>query len=163
MANLFRECESLTQSLAKRHGIELVYDCVEPPLQVRADYTRLKQIVLNLVSNAVKYNRPKGRAGVSCKLLDSRQVRITVMDTGVGIKSEDLGELFKPFSRLGVEGSNIEGTGIGLLITKQLVELINGTLGLESTPGQGSTFWIDLPGQAVGKGASDVREPGSKD
>ena len=110
----------------------------------RADKTRLKQALLNLLSNAVKYNRHAGVVEVLCTV-DADTMRISVTDTGHGIPSERLQELFEPFNRLDAEGSDIEGTGIGLVITKQLVEMMGGTLGVESIPGEGCTFWIVMP------------------
>ena len=112
---------------------------------VRADYTRLKQVLINLLSNACKYNKPGGQVNIECKNVDDNQIRIMVSDSGKGIPEEKLNELYKPFNRLGAETSDIEGSGIGLVVTKQLVELMGGTVGVESKVGHGSTFWLELP------------------
>jgi CheY-like chemotaxis protein len=112
---------------------------------VFADRQRLQQILLNLLSNGVKYNRVGGTVAVSCEMRGATQLRIKVADTGYGISQEQLGHLFTPFERLGAERSEIEGTGIGLALSRQLAEAMGGTLDIESTVGQGSTFWVELP------------------
>jgi len=111
---------------------------------VRADYARLKQVLLNLLSNAVKYNREKGLITLDCEITDMQRLRICVTDTGEGVSVEDITKLFSPFERLDA-GSDIEGTGMGLVITKFLVELMGGVIGIESKKDEGSTFWIELP------------------
>jgi signal transduction histidine kinase len=111
---------------------------------VTADRQRLRQVLLNLISNAIKYNRPAGSVTVSCEGSDGR-ARILVSDTGVGIPSQRMEQLFAPFERLGAEHSTVEGTGLGLAVAKRLVEEMEGTLGVESVPGEGSTFWVELP------------------
>ena len=112
---------------------------------VQADHTRLKQVLVNLMSNAVKYNRVGGRITVSAAMAGPDRIRISVADTGAGIAPDRLGELFTPFNRLGAEGTDIEGTGIGLVICKRLSEAMNGRIGVDSASGAGSTFWIELP------------------
>jgi CheY-like chemotaxis protein len=112
---------------------------------VHADRQRLKQVLLNLVANAVKYNRQGGRARVGCATGPDDQVRITVEDSGVGIAAEKLGRLFTPFDRLGAEQTGIEGTGLGLALSKSLAEAMGGTIQVASTVGVGSTFAIELP------------------
>jgi len=144
MANLLPECYSLTRPIAERFGIELSFDEIEN-LFVIADYTRLKQVIINLVSNAIKYNRKNGTVSVEIQITDDAAVRVSVRDTGNGIPEDMREELFEPFKRLGAEKSNIEGTGIGLMITSQLVEMMGGRLGLESEVGVGSVFWVDMP------------------
>jgi signal transduction histidine kinase/CheY-like chemotaxis protein len=122
---------------------------LDSQLCVRADSTRLKQVLLNLLSNAVKYNQPGGKVTLDCKSIPDNKVRISLTDTGRGIPEEKLKSLFQPFNRLGAEATEIEGTGIGLTITKHLVELMAGSLTVESTLGQGSCFSFELP---MGKG-----------
>lgn len=111
---------------------------------VDADPMRLKQVLVNLLSNAVKYNSDNGIVTVSCESVDDGLIRISVTDTGPGIAEDLLPLLFKPFERLGVEHSDIEGTGIGLAVTNRLVKLMGGTIGVRSHPGQGSTFWVEF-------------------
>jgi PAS domain S-box-containing protein len=112
---------------------------------VLADSQRLQQVLLNLVSNGIKYNRDGGSVTIACRAAGEGRRRISVTDTGSGIPAEHQSRLFRPFERLGVETAGVEGTGLGLALTKGLVLAMAGTIGLESTPGQGSTFWIELP------------------
>ncbi|MBW8758441.1 MAG: response regulator [Burkholderiales bacterium] len=137
------ECHALTRTASAQRGIRLVFPS-ETAMVVNADRTRLKQVLLNLLSNAVKYNREHGAVLVECTVGDQGKVRIAVQDTGVGLTPEQLRGLFQPFNRLGRDKSGIEGSGIGLALTKRLVELMGGMIGVHSTPGTGSTFWIDL-------------------
>ncbi len=116
-----------------------------PDLWLRADPRRLKQVLLNLLSNAVKYNRERGRIAVGAQLRAPGRVRLSISDEGPGIPADRLGELFQPFNRLGAESGEVEGTGIGLTITRQLIELMGGSVGVDSPAGQGATFWIELP------------------
>lgn len=111
---------------------------------VRADQQRLRQVLLNLLSNAVKYNEPGGSIAIRCTELHGRRLRISVTDTGRGLSQDQVDRLFSPFERLGAEESGIQGTGLGLALSKRLVEAMNGTIGLETEPGIGSTFWIEL-------------------
>lgn len=113
-------------------------------LWARADQQRLRQILLNLLSNAVKYNDPGGSIAVRCRAVDDRRLRISVADTGRGLSQDQIDRLFSPFERLGAEGSEVEGTGLGLALTKRLVEAMHGSIGLETVLGVGSTFWIEL-------------------
>lgn len=113
---------------------------------LHADRVRLKQVILNLISNAVKYNRQGGKVRVEARESEvPGYLRIVVTDSGIGIAEDKMGELFQPFNRLDAAKSGIEGTGIGLSITRQIVELMGGTVGAESEPGVGSTFWFELP------------------
>ena len=140
------ECYSLVQVLMVENEITL--RPVDPACQnllVRADRKRLKQILLNLLSNAAKYNQVGGSVTVKCLPGNNNRVRISVTDTGQGIAPEHHEKLFEPFNRLEAENSDIVGTGIGLVITRQLVELMGGEMGVESSLGKGSTFWIELP------------------
>jgi signal transduction histidine kinase/ActR/RegA family two-component response regulator len=137
------ECESMVAPLAGDRGIRLLFPsgCTA---HVTADRTRLKQILLNLLSNAIKYNREAGAVVVDCSQSGPNLVRVSVQDTGMGLKPEQVKQLFQPFNRLGQESSAEEGTGIGLVVTKRLVELMGGTIGVTSSQGVGSMFWIEL-------------------
>ncbi|MCW9002238.1 MAG: PAS domain S-box protein, partial [Rhodospirillales bacterium] len=143
---VFDECLSFIGSMAGKKGIS-INDAVsgtDIPV-VRCDRTRFKQVILNFLSNAVKYNRDGGSLTLSVNQDDDATLMISVSDTGFGIPEDKQADVFQPFSRLGAEATDIEGTGIGLTITKQLVELMGGTIGFESVVDQGSTFWIRLP------------------
>jgi PAS domain S-box-containing protein len=139
------ECLSLVQPLGERRGIRIEVRGGVCDATVLADYTRLKQVLLNLLSNAVKYNRDGGRVTLRCGESGPDRRRIEVGDTGPGIPADRLGELFEPFSRLGAEGSAVEGTGIGLSLARKLIELMGGEIGVASEEGKGSLFWIDIP------------------
>jgi signal transduction histidine kinase len=143
LQELIRECTALVEPLCAARGVRLA-QAAPTGLGVRADPTRLKQILLNLLSNAAKYNRAHGSVAVQCRRSGAR-VRVSVFDTGHGLRPEQVAELFQPFNRLGQEGGAEEGTGIGLVVTRRLVELMDGAIGALSTPGEGSEFWIELP------------------
>ena len=145
VAGQFEECATLMGAIASAKGIQLEFVSIGDHLFVRADRIRLKQALVNLISNAVKYNRAQGNVRVSATESDSGKVRFAVTDTGHGIPAERLNQLFKPFERLGADTTGVEGSGIGLSITKHLVEAMEGTIGVESAFGIGSTFWIELP------------------
>ena len=149
LARLIDECLTLVSPLAAGRGIRMQHD-IPPELTVRADRKRLKQVVINLVSNAIKYNRPDGDVRITCSRADGRW-RLGVHDTGAGIAPEQVDRVFRPFERLADE--NIEGTGIGLAITRRLVELMSGSIGFASQPGEGSCFWIELPSADVAPAA----------
>jgi PAS domain S-box-containing protein len=140
-----RETIDLIRPLAHRHQIDVILGA-DPMISrpVLADRQRLKQVLLNLLSNAVKYNRPLGSVTVSC-LVHQTRFRVEVIDTGMGIPADKLHRLFLPFERLGAETTNIEGTGLGLALSQRIVDALGGELGYQSTPGEGSTFWIELP------------------
>lgn len=142
---VMEEALMFVQMLAKKNNITIKHTTAECSLLfVAADRTRLKQVLLNLLSNAVKYNRPGGSVEFYCETLPL-QVRFHVVDTGYGIPPQELDAIFEPFYRLPVTSSHIEGTGIGLVVAKQLVTLMDGQIGVQSTVGTGSHFWIDLP------------------
>ncbi|HEV2927659.1 MAG TPA: ATP-binding protein, partial [Propionibacteriaceae bacterium] len=144
VADLIAEAVSLIRPLAAQHGILLVDQPATCHDHVLGDRQGLKQILLNLLSNAVKYNREGGRVELACEVAGER-LQVKVIDTGAGIAPEAFERLFVPFDRLGSERTSIEGTGLGLPLTKGLAEAMGGTLGVASTPGQGSSFWVELP------------------
>lgn len=140
------ECLELAHPLIGERGITLINVPIGADIpDLRADPDLLRQVMLNLLSNAIKYNREGGEVKVSCGLSRDGDVRISVADTGAGIREDKRSELFEPFARLGAEGGAIEGAGLGLSITKHLIELMQGTIGYETCVDVGSTFWIDLP------------------
>jgi signal transduction histidine kinase/CheY-like chemotaxis protein len=143
-----QECKSLIQPMADENHIRLdfITDCAE---YVKADHTRLKQVILNLLSNAIKYNHENGMVNVRCHYAAENRVRIIVEDNGFGIPQDRLDSLFAPFTRLEINPKKIEGTGIGLAISKKLTEMMNGTLNVQSELGQGSTFWIELESSKI--------------
>src|SRR5262249_25859990 len=146
VGNLFQEVLDLIRPLASQRGINLrVYPELDAAAHVQADNQRLKQVLLNLVSNAVKYNVERGSVELSCQAGDPGCHHLTVTDTGPGISSENLKRLFTPFDRLGAETTTVEGSGLGLVLSKRLVEAMGGKLGVASTLGGGTTFWVDLP------------------
>jgi len=143
LKELVKECVELVAPQASDFGITIISSsCYD--VQVLGDQQRLKQVLLNLLSNAIKYNRPEGTVTLTCSQ-ESGRVRLSVTDTGPGINPELRERLFTPFDRLDAESSGIEGTGLGLALSKGLIEAIGGTLGVDSVVGQGSTFWFELP------------------
>lgn len=160
---LLEEALTLVRHMAQGRGISLRTERADG-LRVTADWTRLKQAVLNLISNAIKYNRSEGSVLISARQHGENWVDIRVSDTGPGIEPSRITELFQPFNRLGAELSHIEGTGIGLALTQRLVELMGGSIGVESQVGEGSTFWLRLPAEDGGSaidasGAPVVQAP----
>ena len=143
------ETLDLIRPLAADRRIELsVPDDLEGEWHVLADRQRLKQVLLNLLSNAVKYTPLGGTVAVSAAFSAHERIRLVVSDTGAGIPSEKLARLFTPFDRLGAEHSDVQGTGLGLALSRRLMEAMGGLIGVESDPGHGSTFWIELPSVA---------------
>jgi signal transduction histidine kinase/ActR/RegA family two-component response regulator len=145
LADVAAETVSLIRPLADQHSIVMVGPDVSCATHVLGDRQRLKQVLLNLLSNAVKYNREGGSVHLACEPVAGQRLRIKVTDTGLGIPPESVERLFVPFERVGSEHSAIEGTGLGLPLSKRLAEAMGGTLDLASTPQQGSTFWVELP------------------
>jgi PAS domain S-box-containing protein len=142
---IMEETYSLIKPFADKNGIQVVYeDLSDEDYFVLADRTRIKQVLINLLSNAVKYNKKKGKVNFYYEKLQS-SIRFNVIDTGCGILEMDLEEVFKPFQRLHMTNSQVEGTGIGLTVAKQLMELMSGNIHVESKIGVGSHFWIELP------------------
>jgi hypothetical protein len=144
IAGMVGECLPAIERIASRQGIGLEIASAPADLRVSADPLCLKQILLNLLSNAVKYNRQGGRVALSYDDGADGRLRVAVSDTGYGIAADDLEAIFEPFNRLDASHSGIEGTGIGLTITKRLIEQMHGRIGVDTTPGQGSTFWVEL-------------------
>jgi len=143
LADTLQETRNMVGPIAASRGVRVLYPEV-PGAVVLADRTRLKQVLLNLLSNAVKYNREAGAVVLSCEQVGPNRIRLSVQDTGAGLDAEQVAGLFQPFNRLGQEGGQQEGTGIGLVVTKRLVELMGGEIGVTSSPGVGSVFWIEL-------------------
>ena len=144
LAEVLGECEAMVEAQAAKRGIALAFVHAPASTLLQADRVRLKQVLTNLLSNAIKYNRPGGSVVVRCLPASRGSLRVSVTDTGHGLSPLEIGQLFQPFNRLGQEAGTEQGTGIGLLMTKRLVETMGGAIGVESTPGQGSVFWVDV-------------------
>ncbi len=144
LADVMLECQAMMAPQAQSRGITMSFPRLNTPIFVHADRTRLKQIVINLLSNAIKYNRLQGSVVVECAAVAPERVRISFRDTGAGLTPEKMAQLFQPFNRLGQEAGGVVGTGIGLVVTRQLAELMQGAVGVESTAGEGSVFWVEL-------------------
>jgi len=143
---LLADIRTILEPMASRHGMQLVIDrTVANPPPVAADRTRFSQILMNFGTNAIKYNRPLGKVTFAVSVPRPDTVRVTVQDTGIGIPADKQGHLFQPFQRAGQEVGPIEGTGIGLVISKRLAERMNGDVGFRSVAGVGSAFWVDVP------------------
>jgi signal transduction histidine kinase len=138
------ECQNMIEPQAQKYGITVTFPTLNSPYLVKADHTRLKQVLINLLSNAIKYNKVCGSAMVSYRMSGAGRIRIGIEDTGKGLSPSQIEQLFQPFNRLGQEEHKEEGTGIGLVVCKRLVELMGGAIGVESTVGVGSVFWFEL-------------------
>jgi signal transduction histidine kinase/FixJ family two-component response regulator len=138
------ECQEMVEPLAQKRSIQMTFPVFTEPCFITADRTRLKQVLINLLSNSIKYNRDGGAVIVDCADTASGHLRISVKDTGDGLAPEMLAQLFQAFNRLGREVTAEEGTGIGLVVSKRLVELMQGKIGATSQVGVGSVFWIEL-------------------
>lgn len=144
LVEVMHECQALIEAQAQKRGIRVSFTQFAIPYFVKADRTRLKQVFINLLSNAIKYNKVGGTVVVDWLVQTPGRIRICVNDSGEGLTPEQLTQLFQPFNRLGQEMNAEEGTGIGLVTTKRLVELMGGTIGAESNVGKGSVFWFEL-------------------
>ena len=144
LPDVMMECQAMIEQQAKKRGISMTFPQFSAPCYVKADHTRVKQVLINLLSNAIKYNRVGGSVSVECDATTSGIIRIRVKDTGAGLTPDNISQLFQPFNRLGQESGGEEGTGIGLVVSKRLVELMRGMIGVESTIGVGSLFWIEF-------------------
>jgi PAS domain S-box-containing protein len=145
LVEVMLECQLMIEPMAQRRGINMTFPHFDMPHFVKADRTRIKQVLINLLTNAIKYNKVGGSVVVECcSTTTPGHVRVTVTDTGAGLSPEMLAQLFQPFNRLGQSGNAEEGTGIGLVVSKRLVELMEGVIGVESTVGTGSVFWVEL-------------------
>jgi PAS domain S-box-containing protein len=144
LGEVFRECRAMIEPQAQLVGIQMTFPELDEVTFVLADRTRLKQVLINLLSNAVKYNEPEGTVVVDCVAGAPGRIRIRVKDTGAGLSPEKLAQLFQPFNRLGQARGPVQGTGIGLVMAKRLVELMGGVIGVESSVGAGSVFWFEL-------------------
>ena len=144
VAEVLQQCLTMVGPQAKKRGIQLVFPHFDAPPFISGDLMRIKQVIINLLSNAIKYNRVGGTVTVTCTLDTPGFMRLEVCDTGEGLPPEKIAQLFQPFNRLGQEASGDEGTGIGLVVCKRLVELMGGIIGVHSTVGTGSIFWIEL-------------------
>jgi PAS domain S-box-containing protein len=144
LAEVMLECQGMIEPHAQQFGIKLTFPQFDIHYFVRADRTRLKQVLINLLSNAIKYNVKQGTVDVNCTESTPGRIRVSIRDTGAGLSPEQLAQLFQAFNRLGQEAGGEEGTGIGLVVAKRLVELMGGVIGVESTVGVGSVFWFEL-------------------
>ncbi len=162
LSEVMCECEAMIEPQAEKRGIHPTFERFKMPCFVQADRTRVKQVLINLLSNAIKYNKEDGSVSVTATLVGQDSIRISVRDSGAGLSPQQLAQLFKPFNRLGQEEKDTEGTGIGLVVSKRLIEWMGGKIGVESTVGEGSVFWIELkliPGPQVLAAAAETRLP----
>jgi PAS domain S-box-containing protein len=149
LTDVLQDCKGMIEPQAAKRGISLTFPSFNDAFYVHADRTRVKQVMINLLSNAIKYNTNGGSVMVQCVANGKDRVRISVKDTGIGLAPDQLAQLFQPFNRIGQQDSAEEGTGIGLVVTKQLVELMGGQIGVDSTVGIGTVFWVELEAAAA--------------
>jgi len=159
LADVLQDCQAMIEPQAQKRQIRMTFPSFDKHFYVHADRTRVKQVLINLLANAIKYNRDGGAVTVECASVGLNRVRVSVADTGAGLTQEQVAQLFQPFNRLGQANGSEEGTGIGLVVTKQLIELMGGEIGVSSTVGAGSVFWFDLaassaPALALGSSES---------
>jgi signal transduction histidine kinase/CheY-like chemotaxis protein len=159
LSEVMHECQAMIEPQAQKRGISVAFPHIEVQYFVQADRTRVKQVLINLLSNAIKYNKGGGTVVVECIAKTPGRIRICVKDSGDGLTQDKLAQLFQPFNRLGQEANVEEGTGIGLVVCKRLVELMGGVIGVESAVGKGSEFWIDLNLTAEPRPVAGTAEP----
>lgn len=159
LRDVLQDCQAMIAPQALQKGIFTKFSPVDADCFVIADRTRLKQVLVNLLSNAIKYNRPGGTAEVSYKQHPKGRLRISVRDSGEGLSPSKISQLFQPFNRLGQETGAVEGTGIGLVVSRRLVELMDGEIGVTSTVGVGSVFWFELDTASEPKLVTDEALP----
>jgi len=144
LVEVMLECRAMIEPQAQKRGIDMTFPRFDTRHFVKADRTRLKQVLINLLFNAIKYNKPGGAVAVEVALKPGDGIRISIRDSGAGLTPEQVAQLFQPFNRLGKEASAEEGTGIGLVVSKRLMDLMGGAIGADSTVGVRSVFWIEL-------------------
>ena len=144
LVDIMIECQAMVEPLAHQRAVSLTFSRPDAPCFVHADRIRLKQVLINLLSNAIKYNKAGGTVVINCLVSPPERIRICIADTGQGLAPESVEQLFQPFNRLGQEQSAEAGTGIGLVMCKRLIEMMGGAIGVQSTLGEGSMFWIEL-------------------
>ncbi|MEO6147129.1 MAG: PAS domain S-box protein [Sulfuriferula sp.] len=159
---VLQDCQTMIAPQAQKRGIQMTFPHSDNPFYILADQTRLKQVIVNLLSNAIKYNREGGAVIIQCVMSGENKVRTSITDTGMGLSPEQLTQLFQPFNRLGQESSAEEGTGIGLVVTKRLVELMGGVIGVESSVNVGSEFWVEFAALSAPElGSGSISEIGA--
>jgi PAS domain S-box-containing protein len=147
--DVLQDCREMIEPQASKRGIAMTFPAPDAVFYVHADRTRIKQVMINLLSNAIKYNGVGGSVVVQCAQRGSDRVRISVADTGAGLSPDQLAHLFQPFNRLGQHNGSEEGAGIGLVVTKQLVELMGGQIGVDSVVDAGTVFWVEFAASAA--------------
>ncbi|MGD0500506.1 MAG: PAS domain S-box protein [Bryobacteraceae bacterium] len=164
LAEVMSECQAMIEPQGQKRGIKMTFPQFELACFVDADRTRLKQVLINLISNAIKYNQPNGTVVVEVDRASGtpERTRVSIKDTGAGLPPDMLRQLFQPFNRLGQERNSEEGTGIGLVMSKRLVELMGGEIGVESTVGLGSVFWFELNSAVAPQLTVDRAEPADR-
>jgi PAS domain S-box-containing protein len=145
LAAIMLQCQSMIEPQSIEAGIPVSFPPPDMSYYLKADQTRVKQVLINLLSNAIKYNSEQGTVEVTCTEFTPGRIRVSITDSGAGLSPEDQAQLFQPFNRLGKELGHEEGTGIGLVVCKRLIGLMDGIIGLESSVGVGSVFWFELP------------------
>lgn len=144
LATVMVECQGMAETQAQRRGVRMGFPTLETPCFVRVDSTRLKQVLMNFLTHAIQYNRPSGSVMVACDVTKPGRVRVSIRDEGPGLTPQQLTQLFQPFSRAARGVASEEGAGVGLAVTRQLVELMGGSIGVESTVGSGSLYWFEV-------------------